>query len=330
MSNQFEYSVAIRTVGKAGDKFVRELESLFAQTVKPKHVYVHLAHGFERPEVQVGYEEYVDTPKGLVHQRAAANQVEEEYVLIIDDDVYFPPTAVETMYQALQEHHADGIIPDTFPTQNMSTAAKIGNYLTNTVHGRRDDGFAIKIGRAGAFSYNSNPAHCAILPTESGAGTAVFIRTEAWCSIRYQDETWIDEKFPPGTFAEDQLMYQKLTENGFKLLMWYDSGVLHLDANTNKASQKTWDKIYYRAMSQYLTWYRCVFSLPRNTAGDRMKDSLAYGWRLLLSSLTRLAFTLVRLSPRFLTAHIKGNIDARQFVHSEEYRALPPFVLVER
>ena len=50
----FYYSVAIRTVGKAGDKFIQELESLHTQTIKPSHIYVHLAHGFERPKEQVG------------------------------------------------------------------------------------------------------------------------------------------------------------------------------------------------------------------------------------------------------------------------------------
>ena len=54
---KFEYSVAIRTVGKAGDKYIKELESPHHQTVKPKHIYVHLAEGFDRPQTQVGMEE---------------------------------------------------------------------------------------------------------------------------------------------------------------------------------------------------------------------------------------------------------------------------------
>lgn len=322
----FDYSVAIRTVGKAGDKYIQELKSLHNQTVKPKHIYVHLAHGFERPKAQVGIEEYIDTPKGLVHQRAAANMVEEEYVLIIDDDVYFPSDAVEKMYEALLKHQADGIAPDTFPSQNMSLVSRIGAYLTNTVKRRKNDGCAIKIQRTGAFSYNGYPEKGAIYPTESAAGTAVFMKTSAWKTIRYQDEQWIDQ-FPAGTFGEDQLMYQKITENGFKLLLWYDSGVRHLDANTNKASQKTYDKIYYRAMSQYLTWYRCVYDLPRNTPKERCKNLWAYRYRLLLSCTTRLLYSLLQCSPRFLTAHIKGNRDARKFVRSAEYKKIPNFIL---
>lgn len=324
--SNFKYSVAIRTVGKAGDKYIQELQSLHNQTVKPEHIYVHLAHGFERPKDQVGMEEYIDTPKGLVHQRAAANMVEEEYVLIIDDDVYFPEDAVEKMYNALQKYNADGIAPDTFPSQSMSFFSKAGAYLTNTVKGRKNDGWAIRIQRSGAFSFNSNPEKGAIYPTESAAGTAVFMKTKVWKAIHYEHEVWID-KYPAGTFGEDQLMYQKIIENGFKLLMWYDSGVLHLDANTNKASQKSYDKIYYRAMSQYLTWYRCVYDLPRNISADKLKNQLAYVYRFLLSCSVRLVYSILQFSPRFLTAHIKGNIDARKFVKSEEYISLPHFVL---
>lgn len=322
---KFEYSVAIRTVGKAGDKYLEELRSLHNQTIRPKHIYVHLAHGFDRPTEQVGIEEYIDTPKGLVHQRAAANMVHEEYILIIDDDVFFPEDAVEKMHEALERYNADGIAPDTFPSQNLSINSKVAAYLINTVSPRKNDGWAIKIKRSGAFSYNNHPEHGAIYPTESAPGTAVFMKTFVWKAVHYEQEVWID-RFPAGTFGEDQLMYQKIVENGFKLLMWYDSGVKHLDANTNKASQKTYDKIYYRAMAQYLTWYRCCYDLPRNTKKDKIICNLAYGYRLSLSCLIRIVYSVFRVSPRFLIAHIRGNVGARKFVKSDEYAKIPRFV----
>ena len=324
--SNFKYSVAIRTVGKAGDKYIQELQSLHNQTVKPEHIYVHLAHGFVRPKGQVGIEEYIDTQKGLVHQRAAANMVEEEFVLIIDDDVYFPNDAVEKMYNALQIYHADGIAPDTFPSQNLSFTAKLGTYVINTVSARKNDRWAIRIKRSGAFSFNNNPEEGAIYPTESAAGTAVFMKTAVWKAIHYEHEVWID-KFPPGTFGEDQLMYQKIVGNGYKLLMWYDSGILHLDANTNKASQKTYDKIYYRAMAQYLTWNRCVYDLPKNTMMDRFKNKVAYYYRFGLSCSVRVLYSILHSSPRFLTAHVRGNIAAKKYVKSWEYLNLPHFII---
>lgn len=330
MECNFKYSVAIRTVGKAGDKFKNELESLFAQTVKPEHVYVHLAHGFERPEFTVGYEEYIDTPKGLVHQRAcSADNVDEEYLLILDDDVYFPKDSIEKMWKAMQTHQADGVAPDTFPSQNMSFISKAAAYLANTVSARNNDGLAIKIKRSGAFSYNNHPAKGSFLPTQSAAGTALFVKTKAFRDIHYEHELWVDQ-YPPGTFGEDQLMFYKLYRNGFKILMAYDTGVLHLDANTNKASQKTYDKLYYRAMSQYLTWYRSIYNLEENSRTERFKCSCAYMYRFFISSISRLGFSILHLAPRFITAYVKGNIDAHRYVQTEEYRSLPPFVLTPR
>lgn len=324
--NNFEYSVAIRTLGKGGDKYKQELESLHAQTVKPKRILVFLAEGYERPDFQVGMEEYIPVHKGLVHQRAASTQgVDTEFLLILDDDVYFPADSIEKMYKAIIELKADGVAPDTFPTQSAPLVSKISAYVANTVYGRANDGWAIKIQKTGAFSYNNHPPKGAFLPTQSAAGTALFVKTSAFKNIQYADEQWIDQ-FPAGTFGEDQVMFYKLYRNGYKILMQYDSGVLHLDASTNKASEKTYKKIYYRAMSQYLTWHRTLYNLPDVSNTEKFKLKIAYLYRFLLGSLTRAGFSVIKLSLRFFTAHVKGNLDARKFVKTEEYNHLPCFI----
>lgn len=326
--SDFTYSVAIRTVGKAGDKYIQELKSLHAQTIKPTHIYVFLAHGFERPKEQVGVEEYVDTPKGLVHQRAAANMIQEDYLLIIDDDVYFPPNAVEKMYNYLQEKHSDGIAPDTFPSQCMSWSSKMAAYMSNDVKARKTDDWAIKIQPSGAFSYNNKPSLGTVLPTQSAAGTALFVNRKAWQNIHYEHEQWVDQ-FPPGTFGEDQLMFYKFYANGFKLLMWYDSGIIHLDANTNKASAKSYDKLYYRAMSLYLTWHRSLYSNPDASETDRKNMRAAYRRRYQRAVFTRICFSIIHGSFRFVKAYIKGNKDAKKFVTQASYRSLPSYYLKE-
>lgn len=324
--SDFTYSVAIRTVGKAGDKYIQELKSLHAQTIKPTHIYVFLAHGFERPKEQVGMEEYIDTPKGLVHQRAAANIIQEDYILIIDDDVYFPPDAIEKMYGYLQEHHADGIAPDTFPTQSMSWTFKAIAYMSNDVRSRKADNWAIKIRSSGSFSFNNHPPYGAVLPTQSAAGTALFVNRQAWQAIHYEEEQWVDQ-FPPGTFGEDQLMFYKLHVNGYKLLMWYDSGVVHLDANTNKASAKSYEKLYYRAMSLYLTWHRSLLSNPNIPVDEKKYLARAYHRRYLKGIFTRIVFSLLHGSFRFVKAYVNGNKDAKMFVKQADYINLPPYYI---
>ena len=186
---KFEYCVAIRTVGKAGDKYIQELQSLHRQTVKPKHIYVHLAEGFERPKEQVGMEEYIITPKGLVHQRAASLEgVDTEYLLILDDDVFFPDDAVERLHDAMIQHGADCISPDTFPNQEMSFAQRMIAYWANGVTRRKPDGQAIVIEPNGAFSFNPSPGKGMAYPTQSAAGPALFIKTKVFEAIHYHDE----------------------------------------------------------------------------------------------------------------------------------------------
>lgn len=322
---EFSYSVAIRTVGKGGDKYVKELESLHKQTIRPTHIYVFLAHGFTRPSIQVGIEEYIDTPKGLVHQRAAANRVEEDYVLIIDDDVYFPHDAVEQMYNAIQEYHADGVAPDTFPSQDMSWLGKFKAFMANGVEEHHDDQWAIKILPSGSFAFNANPPKQGFLPTQSAAGTAVFMKTKAWKSIHYEDEEWIDT-LPAGSFAEDQVMFYKMYVNGVKILMWYGSGCKHLDANTNKASAKTYEKLYYRAMSVYLSWHRTLFASGSDRYSAKTLRS-AFAARYYRGCFTRFVFSLKHGSFRFLSAYRKGIRDAKEFIGRKEYKRLHPFII---
>lgn len=124
-------------------------------------------------------------------------------------------------------------------------------------------------------------------------------------------------------------MFYKFYANGFKLLMWYDSGIIHLDANTNKASAKSYDKLYYRAMSLYLTWHRSLYSNPDANETDRKNMRAAYRRRYQRAVFTRICFSIIHGSFRFVKAYIKGNKDAKKFVTQASYRSLPSYYLKE-
>ena len=323
----FEYSVAIRTVGKAGEKYLQALRSLHAQTVKPKHIFINLAHGFERPKEQVGMEEYIDTPKGLVHQRAASTEgVDTEYLLLLDDDIYFPPDGVERLWEELVKHDADCIAPDTFSNQKASWKRKAVDLFAHGQYGRKNDGWAIKIGHNGTFSYNSNPAPKAVYPTMSAPGTACLVKTEAFRSIHYAQEAWIDQ-YPAGTFGEDQVMFHKLHLNGYKVLMAYDTGILHLDAGTNNVKEKSYGKLMYRAMSLYLTWHRCCYAVQGRAFTDKLLDVSAYLLRFFSGLCVRMVYSLITFKRRFFTAYIVGHYKALRYTHSTEYKALPNIIV---
>ena len=330
MKEKFEYSVAIRTVGKAGEKYLQELRSLHQQTVKPKHIFVHLAHGFDRPKEQVGMEEYIDTPRGLVHQRAAScEKVDTEYLLILDDDIYFPEDGVEKLYEKMKASQADCIAPDTFHNHHTPWKRRVIDFFAHGQHGRRNDGWAIKIGRNGTFSYNLNPDQGAVLPTMSAPGTACLVKTQVFRDIHYEDEQWIDQ-FPAGTFGEDQVMFHKMHLNGYHVVMAYDTGILHLDAGTNNIKEKSYSKLMYRAMSLYLTWHRCCYQLKGKSIGSKILDDIAYITRFVNGLSTRFCYSLFLCSPKFFTAYLVGHWKAKRMIHQKEYKNLSNIIISKK
>ena len=95
-----EYCVAIRTLGTAGEKYQTLLDSLVAQTLPPV------------PQETVGVEEIVRCEKGMVTQRSLPfEEVDTDYILCLDDDLYLPPTLVEGLFEVLIKNNADCISP---------------------------------------------------------------------------------------------------------------------------------------------------------------------------------------------------------------------------
>ena len=65
-----KYSIAIRTLGTAGEKFRQELESIVRQTVQPERVLVYVAEtsGVKFVDGSIGREEFRYVKKGMVAQ----------------------------------------------------------------------------------------------------------------------------------------------------------------------------------------------------------------------------------------------------------------------
>ena len=102
------YTAVIRTLGKAGEKYQRLLDSLCSQTVKPQRILVYIADGYPVPKETCGIEEYIYVKKGMVAQRALFyDEVETEYILFLDDDLFLPNQFVEKLFEELENNDAD-------------------------------------------------------------------------------------------------------------------------------------------------------------------------------------------------------------------------------
>lgn len=316
-----EYTVVIRTLGRAGEKYQRMLDSLKTQTILPKEIIIYIAEGYEIPKETIGIEQYVYVKKGMVAQRALPyNEVKTEYMLFLDDDVYLPPNGVGCLYDALIEHNANVISPDVFNNAERSLLSSIIMTISGRMVARRNDGkWGYKVMRNSGYSYNNNPCQ-SVYRSQTNAGPCFFCSKEDFLSINFQDELWMDNL----TYAlgDDQVMFYKMHISGLKVLTIYDSGIVHLDAgSTMLTMDKKRAMIYSDFWFKTVFWHRFIYKPERNCV-VRCYDFICLAYALLFT------FFISLIKFEFDILGIKWNAikNAIAFLKSDTYRNLPLIV----
>ena len=260
---EFEYTAVIRTLGTAGAKYQQLLDSLQAQSVAPKAIIVYIAEGYPLPKETIGTERYVYVKKGMVAQRALPyDEVQTEWMLFLDDDVYLPREAVETLFNQLLERGADVISPDVFPNAKRSFFGELMMTLSGRMRARRgDDTWGYKVMRTAGYSYNANPT-LSTYWSQTNAGPCFMCKKQTFLDIHFEDELWMDRLAYP--LGEDQVMFYKMYLHGRKQLTSYDSEIVHLDAGDNRNPQKEKMLLYADIRFKILFWYRFLYSQEKS------------------------------------------------------------------
>ena len=258
------YSAVIRTLGRGGEYYQKTLNSLIEQTLPPLSIIVYIAKGYPLPSETIGVERYIYVKKGMVAQRALQyDEVDSEFILFLDDDVYLPPTSVETLFHELQQYKGDVISPYVFYNHKKSIKEKI----RLAVFGREvcrlfGNRWGFKVLSTAGFSYINNPKK-AVYESQTNAGPCFLCRKEDFLNIKYEDELWLDET--PYAFPDDQVMFYKMYLNGLKILTSYDSGIVHLDAGSSTGGvDRTCKVIYSEYRNKLIFWYRFLYSNEKN------------------------------------------------------------------
>lgn len=316
-----EYSVVIRTLGKAGEKYQRMLDSLKLQSILPKEIIIYIAEGYDIPKETIGMERYVYVKKGMVAQRALPyNEVSTEYILFLDDDVYLPVDGVERLFNALQEDDADVISPDVFPNAERSFLSSMLMAVSGRMVARRDDGkWGYKVMRNSGYSYNNSPRK-SVYRSQTNAGPCFFCKKSDFLSINFQDELWMDNL----TYAlgDDQVMFYKMHLCGLKVLTIYDSGIVHLDAGSTMMSMdKKRSMIYSDFWFKTVFWHRFIYK-PERSCVVRCYDFVCLAYALLFT----LFISLVKFEFDILGIKWNAIKNAIAFLKDEAYRNLPLIV----
>ena len=318
MEKIFSYTAVIRTLGKAGEKYQVLLDSLANQSIQPQKILVYIAEGFEKPKETIGREQYVYVRKGMVAQRALPYyEVDTEYILFLDDDVYLPEKSVEQMFQYLFENNADIISPDVFHNSERSFLSKLAMSISGRMIDRKDDGkWGYKVMSNSGYSYNSNPKPGVYL-SQTNAGPCFLCSKDTFMNIHYEEELWLDRL--GYALGEDQVMFYKMYCKGFKQLTWFHSGIVHLDAgSTLRNKEKEESVIYADFRFKAIFWHRFIY-LPEKSTIKRfwyvMTISYTLGFTILIS--------LLKLRTDILRLKLKAIKEAVSFIKSEEYSYMP-------
>ena len=192
-----DYSVVIRTVGKAGEKYKALLESIRGLSVQPQEVIVVLPEGYTIPQEQLGYETFIFCKKGMLNQRLVGGErAKGKYILFLDDDVSFEPAFIEKMIIPIEKGYCEATVPSQFsmlppekgirkwiPILELSACPMLfyKNYYTRIL---KSGGWSYK-----RFDPRTVPTY---LYAHSAAGIGFLTRRDIFLKLNLQEEMWLD------------------------------------------------------------------------------------------------------------------------------------------
>ena len=306
MKKSFEYSVVIRTVGTAGGKYLRTLESIDNLNIKPQEVIVVLPEGYNLPTERLGYEQFVFSKKGMLQQRVyGAMQARCEYILFLDDDVCFEASFIEKMSKPILEGKCNATVPPQFdmlpPKHGLKKIIPILSLTSMPTVFNRDK--YVKILRSGGWSYNRfNDNAPEYLYTKSPAGIGFLTEKQAFLNIRFEEEKWLeDTKY---SWPDDQVMFYKYILYGYKVICVTNAEFTHLDAGS-KSENRANDAAYAIGRNRLIFWYKLIYNKQNRLTG-RIISKLMYNYSYIMQKL----FYIIRNKPseykQFKAGHEAG------------------------
>lgn len=317
------YSVAIRTLGKAGKLYQNLLDSLLVQSHKPEKIVIYIADGYPIPAETIGIEQYVYVSKGMVAQRALLyKEIESEYILMLDDDAVLAPDSVEKLFSGLlSDPRAKCIAVNSFANHQWTWREKLKYALFGTTP-RKSDGYAFRVKNNICYSYNINPEGY-VLRTESFAGVAFLIHADTFRSINFADERWMDEF--GYAIGDDLLLAQKLLFNGHTSLVHYNSGVVHQDAQTGHLRTNFADKLEHNTCLLYVVWHRIRSSANSNSIPFLIY--VDYWISVIWKSLLYVLISIYMMNFKVILGYWTGLCRGVVYTRSPKYKSLKPFIV---
>ena len=315
-----DYSVIIRTTGKAGEKYRKLLQSISALEPQPKEVIVVLPEGCKLPADQLGWETFYHCPKGMVIQRLyGIAQCKTPYALISDDDIAFGPDFVQKLHAPLVTGEygiSAGPLPEFFPGKGLPTIMSVltGASGPSIFHKRRYN----SVWKTTGYSFNRNLKPGRLYETQSAPWTCFYADIQKLRSIRFEDELWLDKN---GYSAhDDTCMFYKAWLRGIKSVIVADAPYQHLDAKTSTRGNME-KALFATGFNDVVFWHRY---LSGGNLVERTWSKTCIHYRLMTQKLyNHLNKLRGRMSDEEIAAFESGIKAGWEWIKTEEYQTLP-------
>jgi len=317
------YSIAIRTLGKGGEKYSKLLKSIQNLKDRPDEVIVVLPFGYSPPKELLGDERFVYCEKGMMMQRIVGYESAcSEYVLLVDDDVEFEPDFIRKVSMPIQEGKADitfPIYPDMLPRKGVRTL--IPALTLSAVPMLRRDMYT-KVIASGGWAYCGVPEQIdKPVQAHSAPGTCLYAKREALLKADLRKELWVE--LPKYALWDDMVMFYKAWLSGSKVMGVPNLIFEHLDAGGGNVNRSV-EASYASGMNHVIFWYRFVYQ-QRKSSVAKLVAIAAFIYWMVTSSMYNLLNAIFRKKGKEFKAFINGLIDGYGFIKKKE-----PFSNVEK
>lgn len=319
-----EYSVIIRTIGKAGEKYQSLLNSIASLDPKPREVIVVLPEGYDEPEEKLGWETFYYSPKGMVAQRMyGVSKCKTPYALICDDDVSFDSDFVKKLHEPIEKGLASlsaGPLYSFLPQKGIrSIICTINGSAAPTVfHKNR----YVSVLKTSGYSYNRHldTSKRKFYESQSLAGTCFYADISALRKVEFEEEKWVDSK---GYSAyEDQTMFYKAFLRGIRTVVVSDAYYIHQDAKTSTKDNKP-NVTKCLIINRIIFWHRFIYSMERSLCGRawaRLCFAYRMGWLRFWALIDYIKGNYKKEDVSFVFQSCK---EGWKYLKSEEYLSLP-------
>jgi GT2 family glycosyltransferase len=257
----------------------------------------------------------------MVTQRSLPfDEVTTDWILFLDDDVYLPQNAVEQLFAGIAQYNGDAISVDKRRSKSLSS---IINNLLYGVRPHKSNVWGNIIRKGGRFSYNINPP-CSVMCSQSGYGPCGLVKKSVYRAIHFEQERW-QELVSKYCFGDDQLFYNKMYVMGYKVLVHYDVGFIHLDASTScDKKERTVER--KNAAQLFLVWHRTSYQLA-TCFFDKIFRVAAFASVQIMQLIRCVIKAVLTANLYSVPNYVNGLIDGYRFSKTKIYQELPKFKL---